>query len=59
MRDAPPAVSRSASTDPRIGHAELIQELILNRSWQHRLKILLGPSTYRPPVAVNYMTREG
>ena len=52
-------MSRSAITDPRIGHAELIQELILNRSWQDRLKILLGPSTYRPPVAVNYLTREG
>lgn len=40
------------------GHVELVQELLLNRSWKQRLLILLGPASYRPPVAVSHLVGE-
>ena len=41
------------------GHVELVEELIRNRRWRDRLKLLLGPSSFRPPVRVDHLTRAG
>ena len=41
------------------GHVELVEELVRNRSWLVRLKLMLGPSSYRPPVCVDHLTRDG
>ncbi|MGI9589848.1 MAG: sterol desaturase family protein, partial [Myxococcota bacterium] len=41
------------------GHVELVEELVRNRRWRDRLKILLGPTSFRPPVRVDHLTRAG
>ena len=40
------------------GHVEMVQELMRNGSWRDRARILLGPSTFQPPVRVNHLTHE-
>ena len=41
------------------GHLEILEELIRNPSWSDRLKIVLGPARFQPPVRVDHLTRAG
>jgi sterol desaturase/sphingolipid hydroxylase (fatty acid hydroxylase superfamily) len=40
------------------GHAELIEDLVRNPSWRDRVRILLGPSSYEPPIQSHHLVRD-